>query len=62
MTGDYDMYISRGMPPSPGIGEAAHGPGTSLHLTPRRGKGNMARREGFEPPTLRFEVSRKGKK
>jgi len=22
----------------------------------------MARREGFEPPTLRFEVSRKGKK
>jgi len=42
------MYISRGMPPSPGIGEAAHGPGTSLHLTPRRGKGNMARREGFD--------------
>jgi hypothetical protein len=25
-------------------------------------KAIMARREGFEPPTLRFEVSRKGKK
>ncbi len=30
--------------------------------TMRRVRGTMARREGFEPPTLRFEVSRKGKK
>ena len=30
--------------------------------TPRRSRENMARREGFEPPTLRFEERRKGKK
>jgi hypothetical protein len=31
-------------------------------LEPPGNKGKMARREGLEPPTLRFEVSRKGQK
>ncbi len=29
---------------------------TPLRVTPRKGTGTMARREGLEPPTLRFEA------
>ena len=37
--------------------QAAVPPRRVVRTTPRRAKGKMARREGFEPPTLRFEAS-----